>query len=218
VLVSVTAARLERRGVTWLSARELAVDEERWAIRHRHDYGYTTTLPDLVGWAPGSDKAAALVCEETRRRDDRQTWVLEGWHNAVTAGRYEFVQYDCVNEPLAHWIKRLGKKIHFTHPELHTDVQTPLGEIHTLPPAEAPAKAEPEPEAESPRPALRLVERAAATVPSQERAPEADQEQAPKMRGSLARDDTPEEAAARRQRINEILGIEEQKPKRRWLR
>jgi hypothetical protein len=104
ILVGFSAARLERRGYEWLSSRELAVDEPRWAVRHRHDYGHGTQLPDLVVWVPGSEKPVAIVCEESRRREDRQRWRLEGWRDALNAGRYECVQYDCANEPLATWI------------------------------------------------------------------------------------------------------------------
>jgi len=42
VLVGWSAARAERRGRTWKSARELALDRERWAVRMRFERGYST--------------------------------------------------------------------------------------------------------------------------------------------------------------------------------
>ncbi len=54
VLVGWSAARLERRRRAWKSARELALDPERWAVTARCERGYTTQLPDLVGWVKPS--------------------------------------------------------------------------------------------------------------------------------------------------------------------
>lgn len=52
VLVGWSAARIERRGRVWKSARELAVDRERWVVRVRCERGYTEQLPDLAVWLP----------------------------------------------------------------------------------------------------------------------------------------------------------------------
>jgi hypothetical protein len=146
IQVGFTAARMERRGLEWLSARELAVDDARWAVEHRHDYGVVTQLPDIAVRVPGTEKPVAIVCEETRRRDDRQTWRLEGWRDAVIAGRYDSVQYDCSHEHLATWMRKLGKKINFTRPALRCVVQTPAEEIASLGPYEPTPAPPPEPE------------------------------------------------------------------------
>ena len=42
VLVGWSAARVEHRGRVWKSARELALERERWAITMRCERGYTT--------------------------------------------------------------------------------------------------------------------------------------------------------------------------------
>jgi hypothetical protein len=45
VLVEWSAARAERRGRTWKSARELALDGERWEVPTRCERGFTTQRP-----------------------------------------------------------------------------------------------------------------------------------------------------------------------------
>ena len=50
VLVGWSAARVERRGRAWKSARELALERERWAVTMRCERGYTSSLPDLAVW------------------------------------------------------------------------------------------------------------------------------------------------------------------------
>jgi hypothetical protein len=220
VLVGFSAARLERRGLKWLAARELAVDEPRWAVRHRHDYGHSTQLPDLAVWVPGSEKPVAIVCEETRRREDRQRWRLEGWRDAINAGRYECVQYDCANEPLATWIKNLGKKIGLNRPQLRSVVQMPPDKIATLTPVDQnaePAAAEPE----AARPQLRLVEAPAPAPPPRAPAPyttEPRHREEPKP--YVEEPETPEDYERRRQQYYEIFGSYDsfgppEKPKRR---
>jgi len=47
VLVGWSAARMERRGLRWLSARELAADYDRWAVRMRDERGYASSSPTL---------------------------------------------------------------------------------------------------------------------------------------------------------------------------
>jgi len=228
VLAGFTAARIERRGFQWLSGRELAVDEPRWAVQHRHDYGYSTQLPDLAAWSPGSEKPVAIVCEESRRRDDRQRWRLEGWRDAIRAGRYEYVQYDCATESLAIWIKNLGKKVGLTRLELRPVVQMRPEEIATLPPVELniePVTPEPEPEPEpaAARPQLHLVEPPAPSAPVREPAPYIREPPRPEtVWPYVLEPETPEEYERRKQRYLELMGrydsFEPEKPKRRWFR
>ena len=54
VLVGWSAARAEHRGRTWKSARELALERERWAVSMRCERGYTQQLPDLAVWLNAS--------------------------------------------------------------------------------------------------------------------------------------------------------------------
>jgi hypothetical protein len=226
VLAGFTAARIERRGFQWLSGRELAVDGPRWAVQHRHDYGYSTQLPDLAAWFPDSEKPAAIVCEESRRRDDRQRWRLEGWRDAINAGRYEFVQYDCATESLATWIKNLGKKVGLTQPQLQSLVQMPPEKIATLPPVELniePVTPKPEPEPAAARPQLRLVEPPAPSPPVREPAPYITEPPRPEAeRPYVLEPETPEEYERRKQAYFEVFGsygsFEPEKPKRRWFR
>ncbi len=164
------SARQRHRGTaraSWgdvaLRTRELAVEEERWAIRHRHDYGYRTTLPDLVAWAPGSDKALALICEETA---DAMTARPGCSRDGTTRSRPAATGSFSTTASTSRWRtgSRLGKKIHFTRPELHA-TSAVGGDLHA-PSRGGASQAEQEPaaEAESPGPALRLVEPTAAAV------------------------------------------------------
>jgi hypothetical protein len=223
VLAGFTAARIERRGYEWKSARELEVDEGRWAVKHRHDVGHTIQLPDIAVWVPGSQKPVAIVCEDTRRREDRQRWRLEGWRDAINAGRYECVQYDCANEPLATWIKNLGKKIGLNRPELRSVVQMPPEKIATLSPVDQNA-ALPAPEPEAARPQLRLVKDPDPAPPPQKPVPiTAQPRQREEPEPYVEEPETPEEYERRRQHYYEIFGSYDsfgppEKPKRRWFR
>jgi hypothetical protein len=212
VQVGFTAARMERRGFEWLSARELAVDQSRWAVAHRRDYGLVTQLPDIAAWVPGMQKPVAIVCEETRRRDDRQTWRLEGWRDAIIAGRYDSVQYDCAHEHLATWIQKLGKKIRFARPELRCVVQTPAEKIPTLGPYEPSPEPTPEPESVQREPVEQQPVRDPAPSiyarePLEKWAPEPE---------------TPEEYERRKELYRELMGHYDnfeppEKPKRHWF-
>ena len=70
------------------SARELALDPERWAVRTPCERGSTKQLPDLAVWLTHSSPPIALVAESGGRREDRQKWILEGWNGAIYAGQY----------------------------------------------------------------------------------------------------------------------------------
>ncbi len=63
VLVAWSAARAERRGRVWKSARELAVYRERWAVSMRCERGYTEQLPDLAVWVKRSAPPVAVIAE-----------------------------------------------------------------------------------------------------------------------------------------------------------
>ena len=224
VLAGISAARLERRGFKWQSSRELEVDEPRWAVKHRHDYGYTAHLPDMVAWRPGREKPIAIVCEEARRREDRQRWQLEGWRDAVNAGRYECVQYDCATEALATWMTKLGEKVRLRHPELRSVVQTPLEQIAVLTQVEYPAAKPVVAEATraGTRPQLRLVEDPP-PPPAREAAPYTHEARPQVEPAPGPPPETPEEYEARKQRYFEVFGNygsfePPEKPKRRRFR
>lgn len=213
VLVGWSAARAERRRRVWKSARELAHDSDRWAVRMRRERGYTTQLPDLAVWLARSGPPIARIAESGGRREDRQMMILEGWRNAVYAGQYSKVLYDCTNESIARWISRLAKKAQFTRSELNVVIQARSEEIASLAPAsddEVPpdsnADVEPVPSREvqiEPAPGPEP------SVPAETAQPAARPE---------PRAETPEEAAERERRYREIFGIPEPKPRRRWRR
>jgi len=113
VLVGWSAARVERRGRMWKSARELALDPERWAVPMRCERGYTQQLPDLAVWLRDSDPPVAVVAESGGRREDRQKKILEGWRDGVLCGRYAGVHFHCASASVALWISRLAKKVWF---------------------------------------------------------------------------------------------------------
>ncbi len=53
----------------WESARELALDPERWAVPARCERGYTKQLPDLAVWLDASKPPGAVVAESGGRRE-----------------------------------------------------------------------------------------------------------------------------------------------------
>jgi hypothetical protein len=155
VLVGWSAARVEHRGRVWKAARELAVDRERWAVRARCERGYTELLPDLAVWLEPSGPPAAVIAESGGRREDRQKMILEGWRDAVLSGRYESIHYHCASPSVAHWIRRLAKKVRLTAPEFSATVQMTAAEIAALSPAAdepRPGDGPPQPETAPPYP------------------------------------------------------------------
>lgn len=149
MLVQWSAARAERRGRTWKSARELALEGERWEVPARRERGYTKLLPDLAVWLTPSGPPWAVIAESGGRREDRQKLILEGWREAVHGGRFAGVRYDCANESVAPWIKHLAKKVLLTAPAFSVIVQTSAKEIADLARADAEAEEQAGGEAET---------------------------------------------------------------------
>jgi hypothetical protein len=114
VLVGWSAARVEHRGRVWKSARELAVERDRWAVRARCERGYTELLPDLAVWLKRSGAPVAVIAESGGRREDRQKMILEGWRDDIVSGCYSAVHYHCANDAVEHWIRRLARKVGLT--------------------------------------------------------------------------------------------------------
>jgi hypothetical protein len=216
VLVGWSAARVEHRGRSWKSARELALEHDRWAIRMRCERGYTHQLPDLAVWLKDSKAPRAVIAESGGRREDRQKMILEGWRDALWSGRYIAVRYDCANPSVAHWINRLARKVSLTDSAFMATVQTTAEEIAAL----SPAAFDDEPSSDG-------------TKPSAESAPAPDEEaqvalarsptppkpvQVAPREPPPADPETPEAAAERERAYREIFGIEDPKPRRRWRR
>lgn len=218
VLVGWSAARAEKRGQVWKSARELAVDRERWAVRTRCERGYTTCLPGVAVWISNAKPPVAVVAESGHRREDRQRMILEGWRDALWAGRYTAVRYDCASASAATLITRLAKKVGLTSPDLYVAVQADADEIAALVPAADDAEAsEPASQNGSSDADAPLTAELSSTGPNP--APPVP----PPVRTAPAappapEPETPEEAADRERRYREIFGIPEPKTRRRWRR
>ena len=135
VLVGWSAARVEHRGRVWKSARELAVERDRWAVRARCERGYTELLPDLAVWLKRSGAPVAVIAESGGRREDRQKMILEGWRDGIVSGCYAAVRYHCANEAVEHWIRRLARKVGLTGLGFAAAVQLSAEEIAALSPA-----------------------------------------------------------------------------------
>jgi hypothetical protein len=217
VLVAWSAARMERRGLRWLSAGELAADADRWAVRMRDERGYRKQLPDLAVWRRGAERPVAIVGDEGHRREDRQRMILEGWGDAIWAEQYAAVKYDCASAAAAAKIRRIAKRAQLSPPEFVAALQRGAEEIRSIvpdpavdEPAPMPDPSAREPDAQTDRgpdgPQLQLVPPAQPERITESPAPPPEPEESP-------------EAAAERERCyREIFGIPEPKPRRRWRR
>jgi hypothetical protein len=214
VLVGWSAARVGHRGRVWRSARELAVDRERWAVRARCERGYTELLPDLAVWLGPSGPPAAVIAESGGRREDRQKMILEGWRDAVLSGRYESIHYHCASPSVAHWIRRLAKKVRLTAPEFSATQQMTAAEIAALSPAAdddpRPSDRPPQPETAPPHPHPVPVAPLRALPAPTPAATDRPQPPAPPQVEPLG-------DAARERLYQDVFGTEP-KPRRRWRR
>jgi hypothetical protein len=218
VLVAWSAARMERRGLRWRSARELAADCDRWAVRMRDERGYRKQLPDLAVWRRGAERPVAIIGEEGHRREDRQRMILEGWRDAIWAEQYAAVQYDCASAAVAARIRRLAKREHLVPPKFIAVAQRTAEEIRFITPD--PEIIEPAPEPDASAPELvggtddRLGGRRLQLVPPPALPPRISE--APPLPPEP--EESPEAAAERERRYREIMGIPEPKPRRLWRR
>ena len=135
VLVGWSAARAEKRGRVWKSARELALEPSGGRSGCGASAASTEQLPDLAVWRSRSGPPIALISESGGRREDRQKKILEGWGDAVFDGRYSAVLYDCANDSVARAITRLVKKVGVTRTKFTVVVQPRSDEIAALSPA-----------------------------------------------------------------------------------
>jgi hypothetical protein len=218
VLVGWSAARAEKRGRVWKSARELALEPERWAVPVRCERGYTKQLPDLAVWLKRSGPPVALISESGGRREDRQKKILEAWGDAAFDGRYAGVLYDCANDSVARAIIRLVNKL-VMRSKFTVVVQPRAEEIAAL----LPAAGEPD---DQPTSSPQATDEHADATQSQE--PEQDRGGAPASAESVVaarpappaepEPETPEAASERERQYRQMLGIPEPKPRRRWRR
>jgi hypothetical protein len=117
-----------------MSARELALDLDRWAVSARRERGDAEQLPDLAVWLDPAATPGAVIAESGGRREDRQKMILDGWRDAIWSGRYFAVRYDCASEPVARWITRLATKIGLTSSAFTAVVPTFAEQITALSP------------------------------------------------------------------------------------
>jgi hypothetical protein len=217
VLVGWSAARAEHRGRPWKSARELALDRERWAVPMRRERGYAEELPDVAVWLERSKTPGAVIAESGARREDRQKMILEGWRDAIWSGRYMAVRYDCASPSVARWITRLAKKVGLTGSDFTAVVQTTAKQIAALSPAAPDDEAAIDEAGSSAEPAQAPVEEVQ-TAPVQTPAPREPTQVAPTAPPPAPEPEAAEAAAERERVYREILGMDEPKPRRRWRR
>jgi len=219
VLVGWSAARAEKRGRVWKSARELALEPDRWEVTMRCERGYTKQLPDLAVWLKRSGPPLALISESGGRREDRQKKILEGWRNAVYAGQYSAVLYDCANDSVAHWISRLASKVRLTRSEFGVVIQARAEEIATLVCADAEREERAADEPAAGAGAARTTS-VRVSIPTDDVRVPAAPVPVPTANAErpAPRPETPEEAAERERRYREMFGIAEPKRRRRWRR
>jgi hypothetical protein len=218
VQVAWSAARAERRGRMWLSARELALEPGRWEVQVRGERGWHRLLPDLAVW-PGPDAPApfALMIDSGFKRSGRQRAILEAWRAAIHAGRYAGVRYDCASEQAARKITSVGEKLGLHGSVFVAVKQTSPEEIATIEPKQGQDQAiaaarPPSIDSQEPR------EQDSEPVVPPGRQSERIEELPPAIRPPEPLE-SPEAAAERERSYREIFGIPEPKPKRRrWRR
>ena len=218
VLGGWSAARVERKGRTWKSARELAVERDRWGVTARCARGRTQLLPDLAVWLEPSEAPVAVIAESGGRREERQKMILEGWREAVLSGLYAGARYDCASESVAHWISRLATNIRLSGPTFLAAVQLGAEEIAALSPA-APEDEQPADDQQSGGDPRHLSQETARTTTVRARAaakPASMQREIPEVPFS-PRQETAEDVEAR-ERYREIFGPPQSEARRRWRR
>jgi hypothetical protein len=185
----------------------------------RCERGYTKQLPDLAVWFDSSKAPGAVIAESGGRREDRQKMILEAWRDALWSPRYAAIRYDCASDSVAQWITRLARKVGLTRSGFVARVQTTAEQIAALSPAApanepavddpkpasaaAPVEPEPTDDPPPPAPAAAALPRPSVPAPTPRPAPQPE---------------TAEAAAERERRYREILGMDDETPRRRWRR
>jgi hypothetical protein len=143
--------------------------------------------------------------------------ILEGWRDAIWAGRYTSVRCDCASPSVARWIARLAKRVGLTGSDFTALVHTTAEEIAAL----SPVSPDDQPAIDAAMPSgepERAPGEEAQTAPIQAPAPRAPSQVAPSEPPPAPEPETAEAAAERERRYREILGMDEEKPRRRWRR
>jgi len=212
VLVGWSAARAERRGHGWLSARELALERERWEVRVQGERGWRSVLPDLAVWPAKDAPPVGLVVEAGFGRSARQRAVLEGWREAIRAGRYSAVRYDCAGEQSASWISALAEQIGLHRSGFLAVAQNSPAEIAAIEPV-------------SQRPQEAVAERLPATLSSREQRhqlpalPHPEPEPPKRPQAAPKQPSRPPAAVPERELVvEEALDLDQPKPPHRWRR
>jgi hypothetical protein len=220
IRVGWTAARMERRGRPWISAREMDVDRDRWAVSARCDRGFTSQLPDLAIWVEPYELPCAVIVESGNRRNDRQNMILKGWRDAIHNGHYARVQYDCSSRSGAERIRQLAKQVSLDESTFSAIVQPTADQITALPPADQTSE-QPAPEPEPVPAPARPAEEPSRLAPIRRPAPYVREQSEPPARWSPT-PETAQEHDARKQRYHDLLGtydsLQEETPQRRWRR
>ena len=210
VAVAWAAARLERAGVGWRSARELAVDRERWQITVENERGgESVRLPDLAAWPRGeSSLPVAVVIQRGGQphQTRRQRALLEGWQHAIQDGRYAAVRYQ-TGPVIGRELERQAAQLGLTASMFGVAEQLTADQL--LPDPAALADGAP------PSPAVAERRPAPVSGPAPDR-PEAADRAGPAIGQTSAQAD---EREAERQRLTDaVQGISEPQPRRRWRR
>jgi hypothetical protein len=206
IRIAWAAADIQGAGHRWVTRREMALAPDRWGVQVASERGgHSRQLPDLA-YRPGSDGSlhVAVVVIDGQSNPRRERAALAGWQASILAGQYAQVRYLAGPAAASH-LSRLATEIGLAAPQfiagehVITD-EPPVATLTIENPDERPAAAETAPAAtpDLPRPLWANV------------VPEWSSVEEPVA--------TPERAAEHQKLINELLGHEEPKRRRRWGR
>jgi hypothetical protein len=157
-----------------------------------------------------------VIAESGGRREDRQRMILEGWRDAIHAGRDAGVHYDGASPSVTHWIRRLARNVRLAAPDFRAEEQLHADEIAALSPAAEDDDARRRDPKRSPEAVPTTGEAVetracapASLAPVQVITPEPPTPPEP---------ETAEAAAARERRYRETFGIPEPRRRRPWRR
>jgi hypothetical protein len=199
------AVEVEAAGCRWHAARELALAPDRWSAEVANERGgRSRRLPDLVFWPVLADTLpTAVVVVHGPPKPRRERAALEGWHGSIAAGRYAQVRY-VAGSAAADRLGRVAADIGLSATGFTVGERVAADERNSevtengadaLPSVTETA---PVPRIDPPRP-LQV-------------------HAAPPRSRSEKPAETPEQAAERQKRINELLGYEDPSPRRLWRR
>jgi hypothetical protein len=117
--VAWAAADVERAGHQWIARRELALAPNGWGAKIANERGgYSRRLPDLVFWsAHEQSRQVAVVVVPGLSNPRRERAALEGWHHAITSGRYTHVHFLAAPAIASH-LRKVAKDHGLSTPHL----------------------------------------------------------------------------------------------------